>query len=88
VDLGGDLTTEGVCDTPHKESGLNMDNLDETSPVEVEAYLSHLLSNRGPIYEITSSLVWCDERPDLPTAARLCLRRRGDGGRHWHRVFK
>ena len=54
----------------HFESGLNMDNLDETSPAEVEAYLSRLLSNRGPIYEVTSSLVWFDERPDFAKRAR------------------
>jgi hypothetical protein len=52
------------------ETGLNMANLDETSPDEVAGYLSNLLRNRGPIYEVTSSLVWFDERPDFAKRAR------------------
>jgi hypothetical protein len=55
-----------VAEHPYKVgSGLNYDNLEETTEAEIDAYLMTARRNRVPLYTMTANSVWLDNRPDI-----------------------
>jgi hypothetical protein len=46
-------------------TGLNYDNVEETSQAEIDSYLMAARRNRVPLYTMTANSVWLDNRPDV-----------------------
>jgi hypothetical protein len=55
-------------------TGLNLDNIDETSQEEIEAELVRTLRPRQTLYETSSYMVMLDYRPDFATLHRRAAR--------------
>jgi len=51
---------------------MNLDNLDVTTPDEIDAEILRVMGNRGALYDVSSELIMLDNRPDF-----LKLHRRG-----------
>ncbi|HEX8967501.1 MAG TPA: hypothetical protein VF937_06460 [Chloroflexota bacterium] len=49
----------------HVGSGLNIDNIEETTQAEIDSYLMAARRNRVPLYAMTANSVWLDNRPDI-----------------------
>jgi hypothetical protein len=50
---------------PLIDDGLDLDNIDETSQDEIDAYLTQMWRHRGLVYEMTANSIWLDNRPDF-----------------------
>ena len=57
-------------------SGLNFDNVEETTQAEIDSYLMAARRNRVPLYTMTANSVWldnpasvvCKMRPEMASA--------------------
>jgi hypothetical protein len=45
--------------------GLNLDDLEHTSQVEIDTYMNYARNNHVPLYLQTSHTVWLENRPDM-----------------------
>jgi hypothetical protein len=50
---------------PDQREGLDLTNLEETTPEEVNAHLMHVWSWRGPLYEMYTNSLMLDYAPDF-----------------------
>jgi hypothetical protein len=47
------------------DDGLNLNEVDETTNTEVDAYLAAMRRTHAPLYEMSANALWLDNRPDF-----------------------